>query len=92
MRHTRHNARRIVTRRFEIKSPDHAIVDDDVTADDEVAQTRAAGRRHRPEQRIVQAEIARMRQLKNGEVDEREPFRQFRPPGVAASNERRRST
>jgi hypothetical protein len=73
---TRPDASRCAPRRaaaLRDRALDHAIVDDDVTADDEVAQTRAAGRRHRPEQRIVQAKIARRRQLENGAVDEREP-------------------
>jgi hypothetical protein len=51
---------------LEIEPGDRAIVDAHAAADDEMAQMRGAGRRDRPEQRVMQAEIARMRQLEHG--------------------------
>ena len=47
---------------LEIEPGDRAVVDDHAAADDEMAQMRGAGRRDRPEQRFMQAEITRMRQ------------------------------
>ena len=53
---------------FQIEPGDGSVVDDPAAADNEMTQTRGAAGRHRPEQRVVQAEIAGMRELEEGEI------------------------
>src|SRR6476660_9891125 len=67
-RQARNDPRRIMAELLEIEPGDRAVVDDHAAADDEMAQMRGAGRRDRPEQRVMQAEIARMRQLEDGKI------------------------
>src|SRR5262249_47406300 len=66
----RHHARRVVAKLVEIEPWDRAIGDDDAAADQKVAQMGGPASGHRAEQRIVQAELAWMRQLEDGEIGE----------------------
>src|SRR5262245_53741362 len=66
----RHHARRIVAKLVEIEPGDRAIGDDDAAADEKIAQMGGTAGGDRAEQRIVQAEITRMRQLEDGEIGE----------------------
>src|SRR5262249_58701329 len=63
-------ARCVVTQLHQIESGDDTVLDDDAAADQKMAQPRSAAASHRPRQWIVQAAIARIREIEDRDVRE----------------------
>src|ERR1700730_11545076 len=65
---TRHDARRVTAQSCEVNPWNLAVVDDDATADDQLPRMGIAPAGDRSDERIVQAEIARMRKVEDREI------------------------